>query len=472
MLKDKRKELISYIKDHADYIKQNSQALDIYEGNLLPYVDKILQSSLSPEYYQTIKHRSLPINILQRFIDKVSTVYINPPERKSEDAKIQEFVDFYADEFDMDQVGLDADQYSNLFKSYALEPYINLKGEPKIRVLAPNQFIVYSDSEVSPEEETVFIKFMGQKGQDEDSVLLFAYTDTEFDAFYMNGTPAPEYLIENQGVNAIGVIPFVYGKRQKNKLIPTLDSDMLAITKSIPVMLVDAAGAQLYQSFSIIWGVDVKLDNPKMSPNAFWSMKSDRESDKNPQIGTIKPEADTEKIMAFVANIFILWLETKGVRVGSVGNVDSTAMSSGIAKIIDEMDAYAIVKKSAMWFEEDEEELWNEKLPAIHNYWIKTGQLNASKYPAIIPDGFDVEVEVNFEKPEPMQSRTQLLADIKSERDLGTMTLKQAIEKLHPKYTEEQILEVLNGEVSDKNDNKDTKEPGQNGEVETSGVSN
>jgi hypothetical protein len=130
----------------------------------------------------------------------------------------------------------------------------------------------------------------------------------------VDGTEATEYLVDNQGVNPVGVIPFVYGKRQKNKLIPVLDSDMLAVVKSIPCMLTDGAGAQMFQAFTILYGIDVNVENLKMSPNAFWSIKSDQSSDKNPQIGSIKPEADTQKILEFVASIFTIWLETKGFR--------------------------------------------------------------------------------------------------------------------------------------------------------------
>jgi hypothetical protein len=68
MLKQKRKQIIEYIKNKRQFLAQNTEALDIYDGNLKPYVDDILQGSLSPTYYNSIKNRVLPINILQRFI--------------------------------------------------------------------------------------------------------------------------------------------------------------------------------------------------------------------------------------------------------------------------------------------------------------------------------------------------------------------------------------------------------------------
>lgn len=444
MLKDRRKEIISYVKAHRDFIAKNNEALNIYEGNLLPYVDDILQSSLSPTYYNAIKERILPINILQRFIDKVSVTYSKEPKRTSANPRLVEFVEFYKEQLDIDQSGYIADAYSNLFKGYAWEPYINKNGKPAMRELPFNSFLVMSDSLVNPEEETVFIKFMGKRGDDDESMLLHVYTDTEFDAFYMNGVEATEYLIENQGINAIGVIPFVYGKRQKNRLLPILDSDMLKVCKAIPVMLSDAAGAQMFQCFSILFGVDVNFENAKMSPNVIWSLKSDRESDKTPQVGTIKPEADTQKVIDFVITIFTLWLETKGVRIGSMGQLSGMSQASGIAKLIDEMDVFEIIKKSQEWFEKDESELWNVKLPKIHNYWIKSGMVNPSTVPGLIPEGTEMDIYVEFEHPAPMKSKLDEIAEISQEVALGTMTLRQAIKKLHPEMEDDQIEEVLN----------------------------
>lgn len=445
MLRDRRKEIIDYVKANADFLNTNNEALNIYEGNLLPYIDKILQSSLSANYYNSIKDRVLPINILQRFIDKVSATYSKSPSRTSDDAREQEFVDFYKEALDIDQSGYIADAYSNLFKGFAWEPYVDKNGKPAIRELPFNSFIVMSDSAVNPEEETIFIKLMGKKNENEDSMLLHVYTNEEFDAFYLNGAEASEYLIENQGINVIGTIPFVYGKRQKNRLLPVLDSDMLKIAKAIPVMLTDAAGAQMFQCFSILYGVDVNFDNARMSPNVIWSLKSDRESDKTPQVGTIKPEADTQKVIDFVMTIFTLWLETKGVRVGSMGQVSGTNAASGIAKVIDELDVYEIIKRQQEWFEKDESELWNLKLPKIHNYWIKSGMVNPSKVPGLMPDELDIEVE--FEDPKPLKSRMEEITEIKAEIELGTMTMEQAIKLLHPEYDDSKIEETLSGRV-------------------------
>lgn len=442
MLKDKREIIINHVKAHTEFLKQNAQALDIYDGNLRPYVDEALRTTLSDMYYKSIKERILPINILQRFINKVATTYSKPPQREVKKAEHKEFLEFYEKAFSINNSGTIADTYSNLFKGFAWEPYVNKEGKPALRELPFDRFLVMSDSKESPEDETIFIKLMGKRDpRDDGSMLLFVYTDEEFDAFYMDGTEASQYLEENGGENLIGTIPYVYGKRQKHKLIPTLDTDMLSITKAVPVMLTDAAGAQMYQCFSILYGIDIGAENLVMAPNAFWSLKSDKESDKTPQVGSLKPEADTQKVLDFITNVFVLWLETKGIRVGSMGTISGGATASGISKIIDEMDVYEVKKKSMEWFKKDEEELWNKKLPKIHNYWIESGMVDANLVPKMITG--DVEINVEFEKPTPMISRTEEIANVKSEMEMGTMTKEMAIKKLHPDFSDEIVAQML-----------------------------
>ena len=163
MLKDKRSEIIQHIKNHKSFLDRNREALEIYEGDLKKYVDHILSSSLSATYYKAIKDRVLPINVLTRFIDKVSTTYAKPPKRTSENANIQNFIDFYAREVDLNQSGMIADQYSNLFKGFAWKPYVDERGRPAIKELSFDKFLVMSTSSISPETETIFIEFMGKQ---------------------------------------------------------------------------------------------------------------------------------------------------------------------------------------------------------------------------------------------------------------------------------------------------------------------
>lgn len=443
-LKDKVPALLQYVNDHRPYLEYNKILLDIFEGNLRPYVEASLKSSLSDDYFSRIRDRMVLINVLKRITQKVSKSYLTNPQRVSTMEINQVDVDYYVDQFKLNQMGQKADEYANLFKGYAWEPFVN-QGIPYMRTLPFDRFLPYSDDPVDPTRMTVFIKFMPKKALKKgDKIVVLdvfhAFSDTEFYSFDAEGDVVGEDLIGNDGINPYGTIPFVYGNRGNDKLIPTQDTDILAMTKLVPVMLTDLAGCIMFQCFSVVWGIDVNAENLKMSPNAFWSLKSDKTSDKTPSIGTIKPEADIEKVMEYVINTFTLWLETKGIRVGSLGSLSSGNLASGISKIIDEMDTSEIIQANQTMFKDDEADLFNRVLPAMHNEWLATGQLfNVSERLGAFPQGF--ECVTTFDPPQPLQDRKTEVETIALEVEKGFMPLSEARRRLYPDLSDEQLDE-------------------------------
>lgn len=444
MLKQKRPELIQYIRDNKQYLENNFVLYDIYRGNLLPYVKEVLQSSLSDNYFQKIKSRIIPINILERYVRKVAAAYDNPPSRTANSESNQAVVDYYIRQFNMNDKGRIADKYSAMFKGYAFEPFMDM--EPKLRVLPFDRFLAYSDSSVDPTAETIFIKIVGKKEQNgKVCEVYYSFSNEEIDAFTEDGDTYEQGLIENEGVNPYGVIHFTYGRRADNELLPIQDSDITSMSKLISVFLSDLSGAVLFQCFSIIYGIDLNMDNAVMSPNALWSFKSDLNSDKKPEIGTIKPEADIDKVMEFIVSVFVMWLETKGIRVGSIGSIDAGNLASGISKIIDEMDVYKVVKDSISAFESDEKVFWS-KMVNVHNEWVDSGELTGVPR---FTDDFDIQIK--FPEPQPMRSRVDVINEKKLEVDAGFKSKRKAIRELNPDMSDEELeleLAEMDGESS------------------------
>lgn len=446
MLRAKRKEIIQYVRSHKEYLGHNFEIYDIYRGNLLPYVVKVLQDTLSQNYFDKIKERIVPINVLERYVKKVASAYENPPKRTANSDSGQEVVDYYVKQFNLNKKGQIADQYSHLFKGYAWEPFMDQR-QAKLRVLPFDRFLVYSDDDVDPTRETVFIKMMGKKNVNNKMVEIFyTFTADEIDAFDEHGVTYEPALEGNEGINLYETIPFVYGNRAENELLPIQDTDIKSMSKLISIFLSDMSGAIMFQCFSIIYGIDLDMENAKMSPNALWSFKSDATTDKNPQIGTIKPEADIEKVMSFVISTFVLWLETKGIRVGSIGSMDAGNTASGISKIIDEMDVYKIVKDSVQFFQADEQELW-KKMIKIHNFWLASGQV---KNLPILPEDF--QVEVTFPEPQPKRSRKDIIEEKDLEVKAGFKSRRKAIMELNPESSAEDLeleLAEMGGDESE-----------------------
>lgn len=421
---DRIKIYLTAINEHKEYLKNNEHRLKIYRGKLKPYIDEILKNTLSENYYNQIKARVIPINVLPRIIDKLSKVYIDTPIRKHE--KYQAFIDRVEKDSNINAKMAIADTYSHLFKCYAVEPYLS-KGKINLRVLSADKFIPISMDEENPLIVTDMIKIMGND-------KYFAYTDDEFFAFDSKGKELTKYYVGNDGKNLYGIIPIMYASRSDEELTPTEDTDLIQMTKMIPVMLTDLGGAIMFQCFTIIYGINITSKELKLSPNAFWDLKSDDKAEKgNPVVGTIKPEADIGGVVNFIKEIFVLWLETKGVRIGSLNNVDA-GNASGIAKIIDEMDVYEVKKSQIVYFKDEETRLW-KIIGKMNNFWMTSEDGYKSE---IIGDDF--EVSPMFNEPRPEIPRTTQVDNTIKEYDKGIIDEKTAISTLYPDLKEEELV--------------------------------
>lgn len=473
MLKDRIQEILDYINDNSVYTEHNKELIDIFEGNLKPYVEQSLRSCLSEEYYTKIKDRIIVINILKRYIDKVSKVYALTPVRtikegNSTDAKL---LKEYEEIFDINVKMNDADEYSNLFKGYTLKPFIVQGEEPSLRVVPFDRFLVMNDTAEDPLKKDVYIEFMGERlirfedrrkangYKEEMREVYYIYTDEEFLAIdHMGKEYEPAMVMIENYENPYGFIPSFYGNRAKLDILPTQDTDILNITKIIPVLLSDLSGAILFQCFSILYGIDVDSENLVMSPNGFWSFKSDKTSDKTPQIGVIKPQADIDKVLNFIMQVFTFWLETKGVKVGNVGNIDASTAASGIAKIIDEMDTTEIKKLSIKSFKADEKKFW-KLMSKVHNHWVDQGLvLNKPRFSE------EFSIEINFDEPKVVIDREKEVRTISLEVTSGFCYPEKAITKLYPDADQKEVAKHLsfyfnkdeNGEMAER-ENQDSQ---------------
>jgi hypothetical protein len=354
---------------------------------------------------------------------------------------------------DIDLTMSQADEFSHLFKCYALEPFLD-EGKASVRVLPADRFLVLGEDKRNPMKVTTFIKFMGNISESE--TLYYAYTDQEFIPFTSKGAIYTPALEGNDGVNPYGVIPFVYGNRSRLDIVPTQDTDITQMTLMIPVLLSDLAGAIMFNCFSVIYGIDLKIESLEKSPNAFWNFKTDAKSDNpTPTIGTIKSDVDIDKVMSFIKQSFAFWLETKGVRIGSLNNVDAGNMS-GIAKIIDEMDVYEIKKQQINFFKKEEKELWN-LLAVMNNVWMQSEE----DYQGMMV-GDDFNPTIVFDEPRPEIPRATEFATIDAEYKGGYMEASDAIATLYPDLDEKEIeeramyLDEVNGRGTSQNDNQDT----------------
>jgi hypothetical protein len=193
----------------------------------------------------------------------------------------------------------------------------------------------------------------------------------------------------------------------------------------------------MYQCFSIVYGVDIDSEKLERSPNAFWILKSD-DASKKPSVGQIKPQVDISQTLELVKSELILWLETKGIKAGAVGQLTGQNFASAVSKIVDEMDTVEDRKKQVVLFQAAEQQLWNLILNYMHPVWAKAGIIENKKL-------FNPKAEIKIEFPEqiPLITRDELVQGQKIEVEAGFTSRKRAIRRLNPSMKPSEIDELI-----------------------------
>lgn len=455
-LRDELPTLLKYVQSKAGTLDYNAQLFEIYEGDLAKYVLQDLKRQLSNESFMAIQHRIAPINVLKRIVDKLSKIYATPPARwlEEENQSDQDLFDWYAKEMDVNTNMSIGNEFFNAFKNTFIEPYVN-KGRPSIRIVPSDRFLVYSTDPVDPTVPTHYIKLMGEKKKkvnqhaEKTVYVYYIYTKDEFLPVDSDGHVLEDVLAElnnPDGINPYGALPGVYVNRSRHSIIPVIDSDTLRMTKIIPVLLSDLNFAVMYQAFSIIYGIDVDDQNIKMSPNAFWRFKSDPTSqNKSPSVGVIKPQVDIAQVMGFIMGQLSFWLQSKNIRPGQVGTVTPETFSSGVSKLVDEMDTFEDRQKQVPYFVNAEREFWDLLLHHMHPIWVQQGLIDEKR---LFTAG--QQVNVQFAKQIPQASRPEILAEVDKELTLQLITRSDAIMRLNPEMSDEEVKEYI-AEINSEN---------------------
>ncbi len=441
--------LLKCYQDQKDRMAHNNVLFNIYEGDLLTYILKDLKEQLSSTSYDYIKHRVSPINILKRLIDKLSKIYAKPPSReilKAKDSDKKLLSEYHKSMAINVNLGM-SNEFFNLYKNTFIEPYVD-NGKPRLRILPSDRFFVYSRDDVNPLRPTHFIKVMGtyKKADGSECMIFYAYTDEEFLIF----NDKEEILLDKMaqiyedapdefGQNPFKKIPGIYINRSKVDLTPKIDTDTLAMTKLIPILLSDLNYAVMFQAFSIMYGIDLDEEGLKMAPNAFWRFKSSKSNpDAKPHVGVIKPEADIDKVLSLVREELAMWLNSKNIRPGTIGALNSENAASGVSKVIDEMDTSEDRQKQVPYFIDAERELHDLIINHMHPVWSEYEDFELKGKFSV-----GISVETTFPEQRPiMDINTATDAQIK-QMDAGLQDRESAMKALNPDMTPEQIKEKL-----------------------------
>ncbi len=430
-LKDKIPAILEHIEQSKTLTAHNKVLFNISEGDLLTYVKAALKDQLGPNSYEQVLGRIAPINILKKVVAKLSKLYSEGATRIPENANDDELLKDYEKSMDADNLWTNNNENFNTYKSLVAELYED-DGELKSRPIPGQQFLPYGDDPKNPLRMTVGIKFMGKYG---DGERFWLYSDDEFMSITNDGKIVKADMVENEGENPFGVIPFTYAVRSDYLLTPLADTDMLTMVVLIVILMADLNLAMKFLAHPQFYGIDVDTADLKREPSSFWDFKSDPATDKTPQVGVISPNLDLDSQARWIAQQLAMWLDSRNIRPGAIqGGVSAENVASGIALMIREMDTTEDRKAQVPFFVKAERDFWN-KVSTMHNKLNEAGRLKESR--KFTSDEIDVTVE--FPPMSVVEDRTAKVIRLKTETESGFKSKRTSIEELNPKWDEKQV---------------------------------
>jgi len=440
---DYAKNLVQWVHNQGERISVNTALFNIYEKRIGKLLEKKMIDDLGEKSFLQAKERKAPINIARRVLDKLSKIYQQEPRRqviggKESDSRL---VEKFEQLLNIDHKLNINNELLNLYLNSLLQIGID-EGKPFVRNISNHKFLIKNESQVNPSSPDVYILFMDSivDSMGVELEIYWIYTDYNFAIYDGNGAIRYDLMSElgQDGLNYYGVAPFMYQNMSDNLCMPTIQDDTLDITLLIPLLLSDVNYIAKFTAYSIMYGVDVDASKLSMSPNVFWNFKSDSESDKKPEIGTVKPEGDIDSLISSTMSQLSMWLNTKGLKGSTIGSVDASNVASGIAKIIDEADVTDIRQYQASLYSVYETRFWDILLNNIYPLWKEQGLIDDYGTFTV-----GAKVVVSFQEPTPVINRGEQVRVLKDELDAGFTTKRRAIMLLNPEMTDKEVDQLI-----------------------------
>ena len=239
----------------------------IYHGKIRDVVmEALFEEFKKPESIVELNQRMIPINIVQKIINKLSMVYKTAPMRKAADGNEDdnELIQVYEEGLKINRCMKTANRHFKLYKRSLVEIYLNKFQVPSLRTIPRGSYEVFSTSAIDPQIPDTILKILAW---DKDPAKRVYEWWTDEDFLITNGKGEPDLgrmgaMGNTTGSNPFGVLPFTYINESDTQLIPLPDDDLLKVGVAIPLLLSDLSFASKYQAWSMIYTIGVDGEIP------------------------------------------------------------------------------------------------------------------------------------------------------------------------------------------------------------------
>lgn len=441
-----------YSKGNIERLQRDRELYLMYNGKVRDTVKAaIIKEFKKPETISELLKRVIPINIVQKVVNKLGAVYKAPPERKPADdaGSDEEALSKLIEIIDLNSKMKLFNRYVKLTKASCLEPYVNDDMKPAVRVLPSHTFTQYSDSAVDPECPTYTIKHLDMMG---DRATHRHIVWSKERHYLMDGYGK---IIEEYN-NPYGINPIVYVK-DGIELMPVQDDDLYYLQIAICLLLTDLAFAGKFQSWSVIAIIGAsETQNLTFNPNSIIGIPNSKDGTQG-DIKVIQPKVDTDGILSMVEALVGLLLTTKNLSVGNVSlKLHATDNASGVAKILDLSESTEDKQDQRAMLITAEKELF-ENFKIMIPVWLQDNAIDPKIVDVKLSDTFVASVQ--FHDPKPQTSEKEVVETEIEKLDNHLTTLEMSLARIYPDKTQQEISDLKDLIVQEAKDLKEILKP-------------
>lgn len=436
--------------------------------------------------------RLAPLNLLKKIINKKSQVYKKAPQRVCELDSDQQLLDYYVEELKVNELFQKVNRYYNLLSntciyvrpngmelkadvvpSYLYSVKANEVDQTKIEGFIFNSFKEDSmiATQTSLASATGFQSYNPESGYKSlGDIIASQEKDTNLGRTYIFWTDEQHFTADSGGnviksdptageeqfINPIGMLPVVnVAKDRDNEPWAVQGSDMVDLTMALQLGWSDLLTIAKHQGFSIM--TIVSEEEPKKLTiginKAVWLKQ--REGGPTPSISYAQAQSPLSEYKELLMDLLGLLLSSNDMDVGSIsGSTNGVQQfTSGFQQLLSMADNLQAIEADKPVMKSAECEFW-EIVKAWHNLMFDNNALeDEAKSFGKFSDTF--EPLVIYEDVKPLESEKETLDAIKELKDMGLISRFDAMKKLHPDLSDDEIqkrLDAIDEEVQKRRD--------------------
>jgi hypothetical protein len=248
---------------------------------------------------------------------------------------------------------------------------------------------------------------------------------------------------DEQFINPIGISPVVnLAKDRDNEPWATQFEDAVDLSLAIMLGWTDVLTVAKNQGFSIL--TIVSQEEPKQLKvgvnKAVWLRRQpDQEA---PSISYVQANSPLGEYRALLLDLLAILLSSNDMPPNSVGGTSANrSFTSGFHALIEMSDTIEAVEADKPAMKDAEMGLW-KVIAAWHN-WLFDLNLLSQEARALGKFSESFDLTIIYRDVKPIESEGEIISSIKELRSMRLITRKEALKRLKPDMTDEQIEETL-----------------------------